>query len=205
MLILCLDTIGRVASAALFEDGRLLRLEKRDAMLDHSRTLLPLCKELLESCGRSFADLDLYAVMAGPGSFTGIRIGMAAIKGFALALDKPCVGVSTLEAGAWGYEGEGTLCVTLRARGDEVFYARFEKKNATVTRLGEEAVAMLPDLKAQYPSDIFVPAEDTAHAGSAALCAWKQALEGRTAQCHDINPVYLKKTQAERMREEQNK
>ena len=205
MLILCLDTIGREASAALFEDGTLLRLEKRDAMLDHSRTLLPLCKTLLESCGRSFGDIDLYAVMAGPGSFTGIRIGMAAVKGFALAQDKPCVGVSTLEAGAWGWDGEGTCCVTLRARGEEVYYALFEKRGGTVTRLSEEAVAMLPDLKAKYSAHIFVPAEDTAHAGSAALCAWKRALAGQTDTCHDINPVYLKKTQAERMREEKNK
>jgi tRNA threonylcarbamoyladenosine biosynthesis protein TsaB len=205
VLILCLDTIGRTASAALLEDGTLLRLEKRDAMLDHSRTLLPLCGALLESCGKTFRDIDLYAVMAGPGSFTGIRIGMAAVKGFALAQDKPCAGISTLEAGAWGYEGEGKLCVTLRARGEEVFWALFEKKAGTVTRLGEEAVGMLPDLQAAHTDCIFVRAEDTAHAGSAALCAWKQALAGKTASCHDINPVYLKKTQAERMREEQNK
>jgi len=205
VLILCLDTIGRVASAALFEDGKLLRLEKRDAMLDHSRTLLPLCKTLLESCGKTFADLDLYAVMAGPGSFTGIRIGMAAVKGFALAQDKPCAGVSTLEAGAWGYPGDGTLCVTLRARGEEVYWCRYEKRDGAVTALSPEGVAMLPDLKAQYPDHIFVPAEETADAGSAALCAWKRALAGQTETCHDINPVYLKKTQAERMREEKNK
>ena len=205
MLILAFESSAKAASAALVKDGKLLSQYSQCSGLTHSRTLLPLCQQLLRETGRSFPDIDRYAVMAGPGSFTGIRIGMAAVKGFALAQDKPCAGISTLEAGAWGSEGEGKLCVTLRARGDEVFWALFEKKAGTVTRLGEEAVGMLPDLQAAHTDCTFVRAEDTADAGSAALCAWKQALEGSSMTCHDINPVYLKKTQAERMREEQNK
>ena len=205
MLILAMESSAKAASVALCRDGELLGQYFQRSGLTHSRTLLPRVEDLLRNTETKLSDVDCIAVAQGPGSFTGVRIGVSTAKGLCWGADKNAVGVSTLEAGAWGWDGEGTCCVTLRARGEEVYYALFEKHGGAVTRLGEESVAMLPDLKAKYPAHIFVPAEDTAHAGSAALCAWKRALAGQTDTCHDINPVYLKKTQAERMREEKNK
>ena len=81
MLILALDTSGKLASAALLRDGTLLGSETRDSMLDHSRTLLPMCSDLLARYGLALADVDLFAAVTGPGSFTGVRIGCAAVKG----------------------------------------------------------------------------------------------------------------------------
>ena len=86
------------ASVAVSEDGALIAQSYQRSGLTHSRTLLPMCRDLLANCGLSLEEIDVVAVAAGPGSFTGLRIGVAAAKGLAWAGDKPCAGVSTLEA-----------------------------------------------------------------------------------------------------------
>ena len=96
MLILTLDTSGRVASASLCRDGQVIDSIERDSCMDHSRTILPVCEQMLRTQGISLSDIDVFAAVYGPGSYTGIRIGVSAVKGFAFAGDKPCVGVSAL-------------------------------------------------------------------------------------------------------------
>ena len=98
MKILALESSAVSASVALTEDEKLVAQSFQNCGLTHSRTLLPMAENLLANCGVSLADVDAIAVAHGPGSFTGVRIGVATVKGLALGADKPCIGVSTLEA-----------------------------------------------------------------------------------------------------------
>ena len=115
MLILAFESSAKAASVALLRDGRLLGQSTQISALTHSRTLLPMAEDLLRNCELKPADVDLFAVAQGPGSFTGIRIGVSTVKGLAWAADKPCVGVSTLEALAWhGVAAGGIVCPKVR-------------------------------------------------------------------------------------------
>ena len=98
MRILALETSAKAVSAAVTEDGKVLCSGYQDTGLTHSRTLMPIVEAMLKNTGLTVQDCDAVAVAAGPGSFTGIRIGVSAAKGLAFAADKPCAAVSTLEA-----------------------------------------------------------------------------------------------------------
>ena len=98
MLILAFETSAKAASAALLEDGKLLGESYQNTGLTHSQTLMVMAENLLHQCGKTVNDVNAVAVAAGPGSFTGVRIGVAAAKGFAWGREVPCYGVSTLEA-----------------------------------------------------------------------------------------------------------
>lgn len=123
MLILASDTSGPSVSVALWQDGRLLGEITQNVGLTHSVTYLPLIENLMLGCSRRMSDIDLYAVTVGPGSFTGIRIGISAVKAMAYAAQKPAYGVSTLEAMAWPYRNcPGLLvCPMLDARNSRVY------------------------------------------------------------------------------------
>ena len=101
MLTLAFESSAKAASAALVRDGELFAQSIQCSGLTHSRTLLPMAEDMLKNTGVLLEDVDLIACAHGPGSFTGIRIGIATVKGLAWALQKPCIGVSTLEAMAW--------------------------------------------------------------------------------------------------------
>ena len=147
MKILALESSATAASVALCEDEALIAQSFRDTGLTHSQTLLPMTEELLAHCGLTVADLDLIAVAAGPGSFTGLRIGVATAKGLAWAAQLPCAGCSTLEAMAWNLAGlDGELCAAMDARRHQVYNARFRAENGTITRLTEDRAIALEDL-----------------------------------------------------------
>ena len=97
MLILAFESSARAASAALLRDGSLISQYSQCSGLTHSRTLLPMAEDMLKNAELTIRDVDCFAVAQGPGSFTGIRIGVSTVKGLSWACDKPCVGVSTLE------------------------------------------------------------------------------------------------------------
>ncbi len=221
MLILALDTTGRVASAALCRDGCVVAHCERDSMMDHSRTILPVCEEMLRGQGLALGDVDLFAATCGPGSYTGIRIGVAAVKGFAFGQDKPCAAVSTLESAAWADRArEGEKLAVVRARPGEYFAARFEQKGGEIRRLTDDGVlseAQIAALLARGEARLCgsgarelqaalglpqqaVGAEQSA--SSAALCAAGKARRGETVSCHDVRPSYLRPTQAERMKQQ---
>ena len=101
MKILAVDSSAVSASAAIVEDGKVLGEFYLNTSLTHSQTLMPMVENVLECTRIPLSDIDLFAVSSGPGSFTGIRIGVASVKGLAMAQKKPCVGVSTLEAMAY--------------------------------------------------------------------------------------------------------
>ena len=126
MRILAFETSAKAGSVALLEDGRLLGEYYLNCGMTHSRTLLKLAEDLLAACELAPAQLDAVACAAGPGSFTGVRIGVAAAKGFAWGAEKPCIGVSTLEAMAHQAQNfVGVICCAMDARRGQLYNALF--------------------------------------------------------------------------------
>lgn len=149
MKILALETSAKSVSAAVVENGAPLASAWQCTGLTHSRTLMPMVDAMLQNAGLTREELDAIAVAAGPGSFTGIRIGVAAAKGLAWALEKPVIGVSTLEAMAQNLAHvDGVLVCAMDARRSQVYNALFEAKGGTLTRLTPDraiAVSALAD------------------------------------------------------------
>ena len=222
MLILAMESTAKAASVALVRDGTLVAQSTQCSGLTHSRTLLPMAEDLLKNAGVKLSEVDRFAVAHGPGSFTGVRIGVAAVKGLAWAAEKPAVGVSTLEAMAWHgvAAGEGSLiCCAMDARRNQVYNALFEIKNGTPVRLTEDRAisvdALVSDLKADSRTPFLVG--DGAHLCKAALedavlapenlrmqSAWgvaMAALDKPDASADALQPVYLRLSQAERERQ----
>ena len=136
MLIIAFESSARPASAALVRDGRLLAQSLQCSALTHSRTLLPMAEDLLKNTGVKLEELDAIAVAHGPGSFTGIRIGVSTVKGLCWGAEKPCVGVSTLEAMAWhGLAAGGVICPVMDARRAQVYNALFRIEDDRPVRL----------------------------------------------------------------------
>ena len=136
MKILAMETSAIAASAAVCEDDVLLVQSFQNSGLTHSRTLMPMVKDLLRNSGMTLADMDAIAVAAGPGSFTGLRIGVATAKGLAWAADKPCAAVSTLEAMAWQVAHVDGICVpVMDARRHQYYNALFRCSGGVPERL----------------------------------------------------------------------
>ena len=154
MLMLALESSAKAASAAVFEDGKLLGLTVENSGLTHSRTLLPMAEDLLRNLDRSVRGLGLVAVAHGPGSFTGLRIGMAEAKGLCWALQIPAIGVSTLEAMAFGGpDRDGTmLCCAMDARRGQVYNALFTVENGRPVRLTEDRAIAVAELEPELLS-----------------------------------------------------
>ena len=149
MLILGIESSAKAASAALVRDGALVGQYFQCSGLTHSATLLPMAEQLLASTGTDRRGIDAVAVSRGPGSFTGVRIGVAAAKGLCWALEKPAIGVSTLEAMAWnGADGpEGTLvCCCMDARRGQVYNALFIIRDGRPERLTPDRALSLAEL-----------------------------------------------------------
>ena len=229
MRILALETEAKAVSAAVTEDGRVLAAGHQDTGLTHSRTLMPIVEGLLSNTGLKAADMDAIAVSAGPGSFTGVRIGVSAAKGLAWAADKPCVAVSTLAALARNVSFiDGLIVCAMDARRQQVYNALFEARDGALTRLTEDRAIALSDLAEELRSDprpktvlgdggrmtyAFLAAEGIpcrlapAHlvkenAVSVALEAEAVARAGGLVTAQELAPVYLRPPQAERLRAE---
>jgi len=146
--ILALESSAAAASVAVCEDEALIAQSLQRTGLTHSATLLPMLEDLLKNAGLALADMDLLAVAAGPGSFTGLRIGVSALKGLAWAADKPCAACSTLESMAWqAAHMEGAeLCPVMDARRNQVYNARFAVQSGAPVRLTEDRAISLADL-----------------------------------------------------------
>ncbi len=126
MKILALDSTAGTSTAALCEDNKLIAEFSLNGGNTHSETLLPMIAEILKNSGYSPRDIDIFACAAGPGSFTGVRIGAATIKGLAFGSGKPCIGVSTLAALAYNLNGfDGIICPVMNARRGQVYNALF--------------------------------------------------------------------------------
>lgn len=225
MLILAFESSAKAASVALCRDGELVAQSTQCTALTHSRTLLPMAEDMLKNTGISFDDVDLIACAHGPGSFTGIRIGVATVKGLSWALEKPCAGVSTLEAMAWhGVSAGGYVCSVMDARRNQVYNALFEVKDSTPSRLTPDRAISLAELiedVKQLPSPVFLVGDGssiTAAAFDEAGIAFRRAPENLALQsawgvsmaamsaesgpAESLLPVYLRLSQAERERQE---
>lgn len=148
MKILALETSAVAASVAVCEDEKLIAQSFQRTGLTHSATLMPMVDSLFSNTGISLSQIDLIAVAAGPGSFTGLRIGVSAAKGLAWPSDKPCADVSTLEAMAWQLCGmDGIICAAMDARRQQVYNALFELKDGIPVRLTPDRAISLEDLQ----------------------------------------------------------
>ncbi len=146
-LILAVDTSATPVSCALVQDGKVLGADYSHTGLTHSQTLMPMIEHLLAVTGKTADDPDALAVSVGPGSFTGVRIGVAAIKGLAFPAGKPCIAVSTLEAMAEVFRGlpiGGTVCCVMDARCQQVYTALFatDRAGALVRQTPDEAISL---------------------------------------------------------------
>ncbi len=226
MLILALESSAKAASVALMEDENLIAQYSQCSGLTHSRTLLPMLEDMLKNTEKKIADVDLIAVAHGPGSFTGIRIGVSTVKGLAWAAQKSCVGVSTLEAMAWhGASSGGLICPVMDARRSQVYNALFEiDDNARPKRLTEDRAISLSELAQELRADGREPllvgdgakltydyltqaglACRMAPANLVYQSAWgvgMAALDKKPGNADDLLPVYLRLSQAERERQE---
>ena len=150
MLILAFESSAKAASVALCRDGHLVSQYSQCSGLTHSRTLLPMAEDMLKNAELTIGDIDAFAVAHGPGSFTGIRIGVSTVKGLAWASDKPCVGVSTLEAMAWhGVSAGGYICPVMDARRSQVYNAIFKIEGGRPVRM-ERTTAVDPQARRLY-------------------------------------------------------
>ncbi len=162
MLILGIDTAAAPCCAAVYDTDKQQTLGSFviNNKLTHSVTLMPVVSDLLRNSGITTEDIDLFAVANGPGSFTGLRIGISAVKGMAFAASKPCAAVSTLEAMAYNVAVcDGIVCAAIDARCNQVYTATFLNDNGTVTRLTEEECLKADELAArlsEYDGDIIL-------------------------------------------------
>ena len=225
MLILAFESSARAASVALVEDGRLISQYSQCSGLTHSRTLLPMAEDMLKNAELSLDKVDLFAVAHGPGSFTGVRIGVSTVKGLAWAADKPCVGVSTLEAMAWhGLAAGGLVCPVMDARRAQVYNALFRVENGRPVRLCEDRPIALSQLAEELrtlnaPAFLIGDGAELAEKylrEQAIPCtvapenlrwqsAWgvaMAAMDKAPGNADALLPVYLRLSQAERERQE---
>ena len=148
MKLLAFESSAKAAGVAVLDDGRLLAEYFQNSGQTHSRTLMQMAEDLLDNCDLTPQDIGACAVADGPGSFTGVRIGVAAAKGFAWGRDIPCCGVSTLEAMAWqASESSGIVCCAMDARRSQVYHARFLAENGTLTRLCPDCAVSLDEVR----------------------------------------------------------
>jgi tRNA threonylcarbamoyladenosine biosynthesis protein TsaB len=146
MLILGLDTSTPATSVALWEDGTLLAETLVNQGLSHSEQLVGLVKQLLKTTGLSLSQVDVYACTKGPGSFTGLRIGVAATKGFAQYHQKPIIGISLLELTAWNMAGAvGWICPMVDAQRDQVYAGVYTWQNDRIQPVREDKVMSITD------------------------------------------------------------
>ena len=232
MLILAFETSAKAGSVALLENGRLLAENYQNTGLTHSQTLMVMAEDMLKAAGKTVADLTAVAVAEGPGSFTGVRIGVAAAKGMSWGAQLPCCGVSTLEAmaktlGAW----DGFVCACMDARRSQVYNALFAVHGGKLERITPDRAIALADLKEELKNlekpiflvgdgsnlcyntlleevpNLVLPPEHRLHqrASGVALLAAEKIAAGENCDGNALAPNYLRLSQAERERMEREK
>ena len=227
MKILAFETSAKAASVALLDGGKLLAESYQNTGLTHSQTLMVMAEDLLKSCGLTAQQVEAVAVAAGPGSFTGVRIGVAAAKGFAWGGQLPCYGVSTLEAMARNLGVyQGYVVPAMDARRSQVYTAIFHAEKGELTRVEEDMAISLAELKEKmknFEENVFLvgdgavlcyntlleevpslvlPPEHRMHqrAAGVALAAQAMADRGEAGNGAELAPNYLRLSQAERER-----
>jgi len=212
--ILCIDTSSNLCSVAIFEDDNLINKLELDNGLTHSETLMPLIKELLSSSNLILKDIDLLVSDIGPGSFTGIRIGVSTVKAFSDSLNIPCVGISSLEILAYNIKNSGIICSTIDCKNDNCYFALFELVNGKYKVLEEpcakscQEVVNLLEEKYSGKNISFVgdgiPSKCThfyLDIQNLGVAGYNKFINNNRVG-EDILPLYLKKPQAQKQLEE---
>lgn len=232
MRILAVDTSTNVASVAILEDDIIIGKYDCNKGKTHSQQLMPMIQSLLEKVNLSAQDIDAFAASIGPGSFTGLRIGVTTIKAMAFAAGKPVISVYTLDALAYNMSmSKGLICPIIDARNNQVFTAVYRFIDGKLERLTEylgihinELVEVIRKMEGMNKEVVFLG--DACHmhkdyfiaelgngvsiapinlaladASSVALLARDLFLDGKSENCFDMVPFYLRKSQAERERE----
>ena len=226
MLILAFETSAKAASVALHDGTKLLGESYQNTGLTHSQTLMVMAEDMLKQCGYGPKDVTHVAVAAGPGSFTGVRIGVAAAKGFAWGAELPCYGVSTLEAMAKNTGVvDGYVCACMDARRNQVYNALFRAEKGKLCRLSADRAIALEDLKRELEGSVYLVGDGAAltyrtlsaelpnlmllpehlqhqRAAGVALVAAEQIAAGVAADAETLQPNYLRLSQAEREKQE---
>ncbi len=225
MITLGIEAAGKTASVAILNDGVLQYESFLAGGLTHSETLMPLINTALAATKLSIADVDLFGVTAGPGSFTGLRIGLATVKGLAFVKNTPCAAVSTLAALSACHLGEGTVLAALDARRAQVYWAGFDLgSGARLTPDDAAPIADLAEFVKTCKKPLFfigdgaelcynkygneagvrpaVPVLQASRAAGVALVADKMHAAGESCQPAALLPTYLRLSQAERERAE---
>ena len=233
MLLLAFESSAKAGSVALLRDGVLLAEYYQNGGQTHSRTLMKMAQDMMKNCDLKREDVDAVGVAAGPGSFTGVRIGVSCAKGFAWAGELPCVGVSTLEAMAHSVlPFRGIICAVMDARRSQVYNALFRSDGCSLTRLCPDRALSIEELAADLEmmndekilvgdgaqlcyntlegrfDDLCIAPEHLRQqrASGVALCAAQKLLEGDPGDGRALVPNYLRMSQAERERlERENK
>ena len=227
MKILAFETSAKAASVALLENGKLLGEAYQNTGLTHSQSLMVMAEDMLKACNLKASDVEAVAVAAGPGSFTGVRIGVAAAKGFAWGAQLPCYGVSTLEAMARNLGVyQGYVVPAMDARRNQVYTAIFHAEKGTMTRVEEDMAISLAELGEKIKifaepvflvgdgavlcyntlleevSGLVLPPEHRMHQRAAGVALAAQALAdaGDPGNGAELTPNYLRLSQAERER-----
>lgn len=228
MKILGIDTTGQTASAALVEDDKLIAEFTLNYKLTHSQTIMPMIAEIIERTETDKSTIDCIACASGPGSFTGLRIGAATAKGFALALDKPLVAVPTLDALAYNvFETNKFICPIMDARRNQVYAAFYMWEDGKLIRLTDhmaDSIDSIIEIAEMFESEViflgdgvpvhrekleqnsdflFAPAYcNMQRAATVAALGRILAEEGMAKPSDQFELIYLRKSQAEREREE---
>ena len=230
MNILAIDTSGPVAGCCVMKDGKVAHLIAMEHGLTHSQTIMVAVDQALSASSMTCADIDLFAVVAGPGSFTGVRLGVCAAKGFAHAAGKPCVAVHALEALAMNMAGfDGVVCPILDARRGQVYCAAFDMSSGMPVRVMEDDAVALEEFVARLPQDkrlafvgdgvgvnaaklrqllgerAFIPSANLTSLRADAVCILAENSRESWVEARELAPVYLRKPQAERERMEKLK
>ena len=233
MLILAFETSAKAASVALHDGQKLLAESYQNTGMTHSQTLMVMAEDALKQCGKTASDVTAVAVAEGPGSFTGVRIGAAAAKGFAWGREIPCYGISTLEAMAHSLGVfQGYICPVMDARRAQVYNALFYVNHGEITRVAPDRAIALADLGNELKSlsepvflvgdgsnlcyntllrdvpGLVLPPEHRMHqrAVGVALLAVQAAAAGMAPGGAELTPNYLRLSQAEREKlERENK
>ena len=225
--ILALDSTAEVSSVCVCEGERLVCEITVNTGNTHSQTLLPTVEQTLKMADITVNDIDVFACSTGPGSFTGVRIGVATVKGIAYGKNKPCVSVSTLEALAYNQIGtNGLVCPVMNARRSQVYNALFKSENGCITRLCEDRALAISELDEElscvtdpiYLSGdgygitengfkktkvSYVPERQRYQSAySVAQIALKKYNAGEYVDDAALVPIYLRPSQAERERQE---
>lgn len=224
MKILALDCSAGPASVAVIEDGKIIASSYVNVKLTHSQTLLPMVKSTLESSMLNIGDIDAVAINSGLGSFTGIRIGISAVKGLAAPSDLPCIEVSTLYSIACLFKNlDCVVCAVMDARCNQVYNGIFRIQKGTVTRLCEDRAVLVSDVIKELDAmdDEIIIAGDGAglfksytaenqnasiafepqryqNACGVAIAAEEKLIKGETVSARGLKPFYLRLPQAER-------